>query len=136
MARRVCQIFGIGFLFLGIAGFFAPDALGAHLNVANNVVHLLTAAAALYFGFWATVDQAEVFSYIFGTLYGVLGVAGFMLGSPDGRILEVGPLMLGSVDHAIHVLAGSVFMAAAFLTDARFAAEHEHEYAHRRHRHP
>lgn len=135
MARRICQIFGIVFLFLGILGFYMPTALGAHLSPVHNVVHLLSGAAALYFGFWATADKAEVFSYVFGAVYGLMGVAGFLLGSVEGRILILGPLMLGTTDHLIHVIMGGLFLVGAFMTDAAFAREHEHEYAHRP-RHP
>src|SRR5436853_1318714 len=107
MAKRICQIFGAVFVVLGLAGFFAPGLLGAHLNASHNFVHLTSGFAALYFGFFASADNAEVFSYVFGTAYALLGVAGFLLGGGSEKMMELGPLMLGKVDHLIHVVLGS-----------------------------
>jgi len=51
MAKTVCKILGVVLLLVGVVGFAAPGLLGAHLNMAHNVVHIVSGAIALYFGF-------------------------------------------------------------------------------------
>ena len=51
MAKTVCKILGVVFLLVGLIGFVSPSLLGAHLNSAHNVVHMVSGAVALYFGF-------------------------------------------------------------------------------------
>ena len=51
MAYTVCRILGLAFLVAGLVGFVQPHFLGFHLTTIHNVVHLATAAVALYLGF-------------------------------------------------------------------------------------
>ena len=62
MAKTVCKILGVVFLLVGVCGFVAPHLLGAHLSPAHNVVHLVSGALALYFGFAGTFSAAKMFS--------------------------------------------------------------------------
>jgi hypothetical protein len=47
MAKTVCKILGVVFLLVGVAGFAAPNLLGAHLSTPHNVVHIVSGAIAL-----------------------------------------------------------------------------------------
>jgi hypothetical protein len=128
MVKTACTLLGLGFLAVGALGFLVPDLLGAHLGPAHNAVHLLSGALALGFGVKGTREAARGFALAFGTLYFLLGVAGFVLGAPgsstvahaahDDRLLRVlpGTLELGTVDHAIHVVLGLAFVVAALAT--------------------
>ena len=51
MAKTVCKLLGIVFVIVGVAGFVAPHLLGAHLVPVHNLIHLVSGAIALYFGF-------------------------------------------------------------------------------------
>jgi hypothetical protein len=66
---------------------------------------------------------------VFGAVYLLLGVAGFLAGGPgtpsvppgsgpDDRLLVVvpGQLELATMDHVIHVLLGLVFLVGGFLS--------------------
>ncbi|HEY3040718.1 MAG TPA: DUF4383 domain-containing protein [Pyrinomonadaceae bacterium] len=118
MAKTVCKIMGVVFLLVGICGFLAPHLLGAHLTPAHNLVHLVSGALALYFGFSGSLSNAKGFCLVFGVLYLVLGFLGqFVLGDPAmDRMWTIGPLMLGRVDHFINILLGLVFLAGGMFT--------------------
>ncbi len=116
MAKTVCKILGVVFLLVGLIGFAKPDLAEAHLTPVHNVVHLVSGAIALYFGFAGTLSGAKAFSLVFGVVYLALGILGFALGTPPERMWTVGPLHLGQADHAIHVLLGVVFLAGGLFT--------------------
>ena len=116
MAKMVCKILGVVFLLVGVVGFAAPNLLGAHLNPAHNVVHIVSGAIALYFGFAGTLSGAKTFCLVFGVVYLALGILGLVLGTGDDKMWMVGPLHLGTADHGIHVLLGVAFLAGGLLT--------------------
>ena len=116
MAKTICKILGVVFFLVGVAGFAAPTQLGAHLTPPHNVVHILSGVAALYFGFAGSLSGAKAFSLVFGVVYLALGVLGLALGAPPQRLWNLGPLNLGTSDHAIHLLLGVVFLAGGLFT--------------------
>jgi hypothetical protein len=117
MAKTVCKIMGVVLLLAGVCGFFAPH-LGAHLSPAHNVVHLVSGALALYFGFAGSWSSAKNFCLIFGVLYLALGFLGlFVLGDPaHDRMWRIGPLELARVDHFIHILLGVIFLGGGLFS--------------------
>ena len=119
MAKTVCKLLGVVFVIVGIAGFVAPTLLGAHLSMAHNLVHIISGAIALYFGFAGSAGGAKGFCFIFGIVYLLLGVCGWFIGTGVDHMLNIPStnpiLMLGKVDHIIHVLLGVVFLAGGLL---------------------
>ena len=117
MAKRICTIAGVVFIVVGLAGFAIPDLLGTHLSLVHNIIHLVSGAASLYFGLKGTEAAARTFCRVFGAVYLLLGVVGFLLGSGDDRLFTVLPdqLVLGTMDHVVHILLGAVFLAGGFL---------------------
>ncbi len=133
MAKTICKILGVVFILVGIVGFLAPGLLGMHLSLAHNLVHIVSGALALYFGFAGTLSGARLFCIIFGVVYGLLGIAGFLLGHagahtgagvpPHGTDSSLfaalpGSLELASMDHIVHILLAIIFLAGGFLTRA------------------
>ncbi len=116
MAKTVCKILGVVFLLVGVAGFASPGLLGAHLTPPHNVVHIVSGVIALYFGFAGSLTGAKGFCLVFGVLYLALGVVGMAIGVDADRMWTVGPLHLGQIDHAIHILLGIVFIAGGMFT--------------------
>lgn len=118
MAKTVCKILGVVFLLVGVLGFVAPTLLGAHLTPAHNVIHLVSGAAALYFGFAGTLSGAKMFSLVFGVVYLALGILGMALGTGDDRMWRLVPdtLEFGTADHGIHILLGVIFLAGGLFT--------------------
>jgi len=116
MAKTVCKILGVVFVLVGICGFVAPTLLGAHLTPVHNLVHIVSGAIALYFGFAGSASGAKGFCLIFGIVYLLLGVAGWFMGTGPDHMFNVGSLlMLGKVDHIIHILLGVIFLAGGLL---------------------
>lgn len=119
MAKTIATILGIAFLLVGVIGFVSPGFLGTHLNTVHNLVHIISGAVALYFGLAGTLAGARTFDIVFGVVYGLLGVVGFLLGGGPDRMFDVdGLLHLGTMDHVVHILLGIVFLIGGFLTKA------------------
>jgi len=116
MAKTVCKILGVVFLLVGLIGFVAPNLLGAHLTPAHNVVHIVSGAIALYFGFAGNLSGAKAFCLVFGVVYMALGILGMALGVAPDRTWMVGPLHFGQADHGIHILLGVIFLAGGLFT--------------------
>ena len=116
MAKTICKILGIVFVLVGICGFIVPDLLGAHLTPAHNLVHIVSGALALYFGFAGSSGAARSFCLIFGLVYLLLGAVGWFVGTGPDHMFSVGSLlMLGKVDHIIDLLLGIVLIIGGAL---------------------
>lgn len=112
MAKTVAKIMGLVLLLVGLLGFtHVLDSLGAHLSPAHNLVNILSGVIALYFGFAGSLAGAKGFCIIFGLVYLLLGILGLAMGE-----LHIGPLMLGKVDHGIHLIVGAIFLAGGLFT--------------------
>jgi len=117
MAKTISTILGILFLVIGLLGFAAPGMMGMHLSAAHNLVHLVSGALALWFGTKGTYDAARSFCIIFGIIYGLLGIVGFVAGGADYALTLIpNQLVLGKMDHIIHVILGVVFMIGGLST--------------------
>jgi hypothetical protein len=130
MAKTIATILGIGFILAGLLGIIAPGVLGLHTSTAHNLVHLITGAVSLYIGLRGTLAGAKMFCLVFGAVYLLLGVVGFLLGtaqsvtagmpgmSPDNRLFKLipGVLEFGTSDHIVHILLGLIFLIGALLT--------------------
>jgi hypothetical protein len=118
MAKTIATILGIVFILVGLVGFAAPNLMGAHFNTAHNVIHLVSGAAALYLGLAGSLSAAKMFCIIFGAVYLLLGVVGFLIGTGADRMLALmpGTLEFGTMDHIIHVLMGGIFLVGGLVT--------------------
>ena len=91
--------------------------LGMHLSAAHNIVHLVSGALALYFGTRASYQGARSFCLIFGVVYGLLGLLGFVSGGSDYMLTVIpNQLMLGKMDHIVHVVLAILFIVAGLST--------------------
>lgn len=128
MAKRIATILGIVFLLVGVVGFVAPGFLGAHLSTPHNLIHIISGAVALYFGLAGSLSGARLFCLVFGIVYLLLGICGFLLGTGPDRMFEVpGILHLGTMDHLIHIALGIIFLIGGLLTKAGYDAARDHD---------
>lgn len=133
MAKKVCTILGAAFILVGLLGFLAPGLGGFHLSLFHNLIHLVSGALALYLGLKGTLAAARLFCIVFGVVYGLLGIAGYLLGGneqhtipgithtgADAKLLPIisGQLELAAMDHGLHVLLGIIFLVGGLLTKA------------------
>ena len=118
MAKQIATILGIGFLLVGILGFLMPEVLGLHLSTAHNVIHLVTGAVSLWLGLKGSLGAAKTFCLVFGAVYVLLGIAGFAAGTGEHRMLTLlpGQLEFGTMDHAVHVLLGAIYLIGGVMT--------------------
>ena len=115
MAKTVAKVMGVALLLVGVLGFtHVLDFLGAHIgpgHTAHNLVHLVSVAIAIYLGFSGSLSAAKTFCIVFGLVYLLLGILGLGMGN-----LNIGPLMLGRVDHGLHLIIGAIFLAGGLFT--------------------
>ena len=116
MAKTAAKLLGLVLLLVGILGFTnVLDFLGAHVgpgHTVHNLVHLVSGVIALYFGFAGTLGGAKTFCLVFGLVYLLLGLVGLVMPDP----WHIGPLMLGKVDHGIHLIVGALFLGGGLIT--------------------
>ena len=136
MAKTICIVLGVVFLLAGLLGFIMPRLAGLHLSPAHNVIHIVSGAAALYFGLARSRSEARLFAITFGLVYVLLGITGFWLGTNDSIVQAEhggqdvgmsesqvfrpipGVLVFGKIDHILHLLLGAAFLAAGFVSKA------------------
>jgi len=114
MAQSVCRIVGFLLMAVGFVGFAAPSFLGMHLTPIHNIIHIVSGALALYFGYSAP-GGARRFSVVFGSIYTLLGVVGFVAPSLVGDVIAHGTIVNAGAlvpDNVVHVLLGCVFLVA------------------------
>jgi Domain of unknown function (DUF4383) len=122
MAKNLCKILGVVLALVGIAGFLKPDLLGLHLTTVHNIVHLLTAAIALYVGFMGTYSAARTFNQVFGVIYLLLGILGFIAPGLVASVIQshaTGGLVM---DNVVHLLIGLVCAVVGFMRAPQTAA--------------
>lgn len=121
MAKTIATLLGVVFILVGLLGFAVPGLLGAHLTPPHNVVHLVSGALSLYLGLKGSLSAAKMFCLIFGAVYLLLGVVGFVAGTGEERMLDVaGILHFGTVDHIIHVVLGAIFLIGGLMTRSEY----------------
>lgn len=120
MSKTVATIIGVVFVLVGILGFASPHLLGAHFSPAHNIIHLVTGALSLYFGLKGSLSSAALFSIVFGAVYLLLGVAGYVVGTGPDHIFRVVPetLVFGTMDHIIHLLLGAIYLVVGIYNRA------------------
>lgn len=124
--QKVCIILGAAFILIGIVGVIMPGLMSMHLSMAHNLIHLISGAMALTFGYSDNSQKAYNFCVAFGVVYGLLGIAGFVIGQPgypgvghmaaDQNLLRVIPNVLefGTMDHGVHILLSAAFLFSAY----------------------
>lgn len=124
--QKVCIVLGVAFIVVGLAGIFMPGFMSMHLSMAHNFIHLATGALALGMGYSDNAKKTYTFAVAFGVLFGLMGIAGFVIGQPgypgvghmaaDQNLLRVVPNVLefGTMDHAVHIIFSAAFLLSAY----------------------
>jgi hypothetical protein len=117
MAKTYCKILGVAMLVAGVLGFMMPRLMGFHLTPVHNGIHLATGALAAYLGFAGTYGGAQTFCRIFGVVYGLVAVLGFVAPGLLSTILGHPGLTTGDLmpDNVFHVFVALTSLAAGFM---------------------
>lgn len=128
MAKTLGMLFGIVFLAVGILGFVpgvtttGSDGMPMLLNVfmvnaVHSIVHIASGAVFL-FASMAGAGPARLWFKIFGLVYAVVAVLGFM--TPNGMLL--GMISNNPADTWLHVVLAVAMLAIGFLSPKQAAA--------------
>jgi Domain of unknown function (DUF4383) len=115
MLKIAATIFGAAFLIAGLLGFVpaaAPNGMLfgiLHINAVHNIVHLLTGAVAL-FAAYSGARASQLFFQVFGVIYGLVAILGFMAG--DRHILGI--IANNLADAWFHLIVAAVSLYLGF----------------------
>ncbi len=126
VTKTMATVFGVVFLLVGILGFIPGVTNDSmlfglfHVNVAHNVVHLLSGAIALWAGMQSAAYSKTYFQ-VFGVIYALVAILGFVVA--DGDVL--GFISNNTADTWLHVVIAVIalyFGFASMKTDSVKAA--------------
>lgn len=113
MIQKLAWVFGIVFLVVGLGGFvpsLTQDGmlLGIfEVDPLHNVIHLLSGALAI--GAVLAGNYARLYFQVFGVVYAVVAVVGFMQGDT-----VLGLISTNMADHVLHLAIAAVALYAGF----------------------
>jgi len=113
MIQKLAWIFGAVFVVVGVLGFvpaLTPDGylLGIfEVDPLHNVIHLLSGILALGAA-WAG-SYARLYFQVFGVVYAVVTVVGFLQGDT-----VLGLITVNTADHLLHLVIAAAALYAGF----------------------
>jgi len=115
LARTYATALGAVLLIFGILGFFLSPGgnfLGIFaVNAAHNVVHILTGLIGLAAGLSGRVQYARLFALVFGIVYALLTIIGFIQGTT-----VLGIITVNGADNILHLLIAVTALGVFFAT--------------------
>jgi len=104
MAKGVMTL-GVIFIIIGIWGFFQNPVFGIFaVDGAHNLVHLVSGILAVSFASLDD-DRTKQFAKVFGYLYGLIMLAGFVTRRP-----ELFGMTINNADNFLHLFFAVVFL--------------------------
>lgn len=113
MVQKLAWVFGIVFVVIGLLGFVPALAPGGNLlgiftvDPLHNIIHLLSGILAL--GAVLTGNYARLYFQVFGVVYAIVAVVGFMQGDT-----VLGLIVTNTADHVLHLVIAAVALWAGF----------------------
>ena len=121
MARLYAQVTGVTLIILGLVGIITGDVLlSLNSELVEDIVHLLAGAVALYAGFGTrSAGPAIQYARIFGAVYLLLGILGFVIPRLFGLLPDVGYRIQ---DNIVHLVLGAIGLFIGFAAAGRTSA--------------
>ncbi len=113
--KLLATIFGTVFTLIGLLGFFNDPVLSLFdVDTIHNFVHLITGIAGLVYGMQNN-DTAKRYGQIFGAIYGLVTLMGFVMG--EGKLL--GLMSINNADNYLHLFlsAGLIYLGYFMTSD-------------------
>src|SRR3989344_7392693 len=110
--QKLARVFGYVFVAVGVLGFVPGVTSGGQLlgifqvDTLHNIVHLLTGVLALVAASGAGTN-ARLYFQVFGVVYALVTVLGFLSGSVLG-------MMTNSADNVLHLVIAAVALYVGF----------------------
>ncbi|HLW03811.1 MAG TPA: DUF4383 domain-containing protein [Ktedonobacterales bacterium] len=123
IAKLYAQVLGIVLTAVGILGFIPALSSDGNLlgifaiNPAHNVVHLLSGIVGLAAGFFGSGQYARWYAGVFGVVYGLVTVVGFIQAT---TVLGIIPVNLP--DNLLHTAIAIVSLVVFFISAPRSKA--------------
>lgn len=109
--KNIMYVIGVVFILAGILGFFNDPLLGIlEVDALHNIIHLATGILALVFTSQGEA-QGRKFFLIFGIVYGLITVLGFLTG--EGKLL--GLVSINQADNYFHLIVTVAFLAIGLM---------------------
>lgn len=107
----ILTVLGIVFVVIGLLGFVSDPLLGVfEVDGVHNTIHLLAGLLAL-----AAVgmgqDMMRLYAKVFGGIYGLVGVLGFVMGGD----MILGLFQANMADHLLHLVLAAVLLYTGFV---------------------
>ena len=115
MIQKLAWVFGVVFLAVGAAGFVpALTTDGVLLGLfmvdpLHNAIHLLSGVAAILAA-WGSSSYARLYFQVFGAVYALVTVLGFIGG---GSVLGI--IMVNMNDNILHLVIAAAALYAGFM---------------------
>ncbi len=115
--RIVALVLGAVFLLAGIAGFAlygggSGSLLGLDVDAIHSTIHLVTGIVALAAAF---TGWSRLFNQIFGIVYLLVAIIGFIPGLNNINGLYMGMMHVNAADNIFHLVVGLVAAGVGFL---------------------
>ncbi len=109
LVKPVTWLLGVVLLLVGILGFFMTPILGLFdVNTLHNIVHVASGAVGLIVASMS-FSASRMYLIVFGLVYAVVAVAGFINLEP-----VVSMLVLNPPDNFLHVAIAAVCLIIGF----------------------
>ena|SRR5579863_3311796 len=121
MIRIAAVIFGIAFIFAGIAGFlpqFTTDGMlfgYFEVNAMHNVIHLISGVIAIMAA--TSFAYSKLYFQIFGVIYGLVAIAGFVLHGDLSFIM----MQVNMADNILHAVIAIIALYLGFSAKKQLA---------------
>ncbi len=108
LVKPLTWILGIVLLLVGVAGFFTGDTLIIfQVDTIHNIVHILSGVVAL-FAVSSGLSYARMYLIVFGLVYGLVTILGFMSGS------ILGLFAVNTPDNYLHLAIAAACLVVGF----------------------
>ena len=122
-AKTAAIIIGLLFVAVGLLGYVDNPIVGSsagaifHTDNVHNIVHIVSGALFLLVAL-AAPGAASGFLKLFGIVYLIIGIIGFVQYGTDGMGKVLGFLHVNGADNFLHVGLGIVIFLAGFFRKA------------------
>lgn len=120
MLRMIAILFGIGFIFAGVAGFlpnFTPNGFlfGVFaIGLMHNIVYLVSGVIAIMAA--TSYKYAKLYFRVFGIIYAIVAILGFIRGG-DLYIMQ-----MNMADNFLHLIISIIALYLGFFMKKKVVA--------------
>lgn len=114
--RVLAMVIGVVFLLIGILGFITNPTGGALLGIfdvdaVHNTIHLATGILGIAA---ALMGWSRLFNQVFGIIYLLVAIIGFIPGLNDINGLYLGIMHVNAADDILHIVVGAATAYVGF----------------------